>query len=209
VRVLVADDHAVVRRGVRRLLEVAGVTVVAEAADGLETIRLCIQHRPDALVLDLSMPQLNGFEVVARLRGIAHQPAIVILSAHEEASYVMRAVEMGVRAYLSKSATDEDLIPAIYAAAGGRSFFSAGITSALVEGYVERLRNQDIGDPYQSLTRREKQVLPLLAEGRAHNEVAAVLDLSLDAVSRIAQDSCGNSICAMALRSYSMRCVRR
>lgn len=139
MRVLVADDHSIVRRGVRRLLELAGMTVVGEAADGLETIHLCIQHRPDALVLDLGMPKLNGFEVIARLRTINQQPAIVILSAHEDASHVIRAVEMGARAYLLKSATDEDLIPAIYAVAAGRSFFSAGVSAVLVEGYVDRL----------------------------------------------------------------------
>ena len=134
MRVLVADDHGVVRRGVRRLLEVAGLTVVADAADGLEAVHLSIEHRPDVLVLDIEMPKLNGFEVVARLRALNQQPAVVILSAHEERSYVMRAVEMGVRAYLVKSATDEDLIPAIYAVADGRCFFSPGVSAVFSKG---------------------------------------------------------------------------
>jgi DNA-binding NarL/FixJ family response regulator len=138
VRVLLADDHAIVRRGLRRLLELAGITVVAEAADGLETIHRCIQHRPDALVLDIEMPKLNGFDVVACLRALDQQLAVVILSAHEEESYVMRAVEMGVRAYLVKSASDEDLIPAIYAVADGRCFFSPGVIARVAEGYLQR-----------------------------------------------------------------------
>lgn len=182
MRVLVADDHSIVRRGVCRLLEITGITVVAEAADGLETLHLCIQHRPDVLVLDLGMPKLNGFEVIARLRTMEHQPAIVVLSVYEDAFHIMHAVEMGVRAYLVKSATDEDLVPAVYAAAAGRLFFSSGVTAVLVEGYVGRLSNQDGADPYQSLTAREKQVLRLLAEGRANKDVAAVLDVSLDTV---------------------------
>ena len=126
MRVLVADDYSIVRRGVRRLLEAAGMTVVAEAADGLETVNLSIHHRPDVLVLDLGMPELNGFDVIARLR-VDDQPAIVVLRAHEDVSYVLRAVKMGVRSYVLKDATDEDLIPAIHAAIRGGSFFSSGL----------------------------------------------------------------------------------
>jgi DNA-binding NarL/FixJ family response regulator len=122
----------------RRLLELAGITVVGEAADGLEAVHLSIQYRPDALVLDIEMPKLNGFEVVARLRALEQQPAVVILSAHEEKSYVMRAVEMGVRAYLVKSAADEDLIPAIYAVADGRCFFSPGVIARILDGCLHR-----------------------------------------------------------------------
>jgi DNA-binding NarL/FixJ family response regulator len=138
VRVLVADDQAVVRRGLRRLLELAGITVVAEAANGLEAVHLSMQHRPDALVLDIEMPKLNGFEVVARLRALALQPAIVVLSGHDEEAYVLRAVKMEVRGYLVKSALDEDLVPAIHAVADGRSFYSPGRITRTVERYRHR-----------------------------------------------------------------------
>jgi two-component system, NarL family, response regulator NreC len=178
VRVLVADDHAIVRRGLRRLLEVAGLTVVAEAGDGLEAVHLCIQHHPDTLVLDLEMPKLNGFEVVQRLSRLAQQPAVIVLSAHEEESHVIRAVEMGVRAYLVKGATDEDLLPAIYAVAAGRPFFSPVVIAVLLNAYVRRLRNRGASDMYQSLTVREKQILRLLAEWHGLEGVATILDHS-------------------------------
>jgi two-component system response regulator NreC len=182
VRVLLADDHAIVRRGLRRLLEVAGLTVVAEAADGLETLHLCILHHPDVLILDIEMPRLDGFEVMMRLRLLAQRPAVIMLSAHEEESYVMRAVDLGVGAYLAKGATDEDLLPAIYAVAAGRSFFGAGVIPILVNSYVRRFRSRDASDAYQSMTDREKQILRELAEWHGIQEVAGILGLSTDAV---------------------------
>jgi two-component system, NarL family, response regulator NreC len=182
VRVLVADDHAIVRRGVRRLLEVAGLTVVAEAADGLEAFHLCIQHHPDTLVLDIEMPKLNGFEVVMRVRRLAQQPSVIFYSAHEEESYVIRAIEMGVRAYLVKGATDEDLVPAIYAVAAGRPFLSPGVITVLLNAYVRRLRNRGATEMYQSLTDREKQILRLLAEWYGLEGVTAILGPSPNAV---------------------------
>jgi DNA-binding NarL/FixJ family response regulator len=182
MQLLVADDHAIVRRGLRRLLEVAGLTVVAEAADGLEAFHLCLQHHPDVVVLDIEMPKLNGFEVITRLRGLYNQPAVIVLSGHEDESHVVRAVEMGVRAYLVKSASDEDLVPAIYAVTAGRSFFSAGVVEVLLNAYVRRLRNQDATNEYRSLTEQEKRILRLLAEGRSPKEITAIVELSSDAV---------------------------
>ena len=180
MRVVVADDHSVVRRGVRRLLEVSGISVVAEAVDGLEALHLCSEHRPDVVVLDIEMPKLSGFDVVVRLRNSDYQPAIVILSAHEERSYVMRAIELGIRAYLLKSATDADLVPAIHAVAAGRSLFSPAAMAVLIDSYAKQ--RSDRSDAYASLTAREKQIFRLLAEGRVNKDVALILDLSLATV---------------------------
>jgi two-component system, NarL family, response regulator NreC len=131
LRALVADDHAIVRRGLRGLLDEAQVSVVAEAADGLEALRLCTEHRPDLLILDIGMPKLNGLEVTARVQKLPRPPAVVILSVHGDESYIIRALAAGAKAYLLKSATDEDLLPAVKAVSSAlpSPAFSSAITS--------------------------------------------------------------------------------
>ena len=119
MRVLLADDHSIVRRGLRGLLESAGQQVVAEASDGLEAVRLCEEHQPDIVILDIGMPKLSGIEVAARAQKLERAPGVIILSVHGDESYIMRALAAGARAYLLKSATDEDLIPAVRAVADG------------------------------------------------------------------------------------------
>jgi DNA-binding NarL/FixJ family response regulator len=182
LRVLLADDHSIVRRGLRALLEEAGHTVVAEAGDGLEAIRLCEEHRPDLLILDIGMPRLNGIEVAARTQKLPRPPGVIILSMYGDESYIIRALSAGARAYLLKSATDEDLVPAVQAVASGKPFFSPAVAAVLVEDYVRRLQTRGLTDSFLLLTDREKEVLQLLAEGRSNKEVATLLDLGLSTV---------------------------
>ena len=182
MRVLLADDHGIVRRGLRGLLEEAGHSVVAEAADGLEAVRLCEEHRPDLLILYIGMPKLSGIEVAARAQKLDRPPAVIILSMHDDESYILRALAAGARAYLLKDATDEDLLPAVRAVASGKPFFSPAVTAVLVEDYMRTLQTRGLTDSYHLLTDREKEVLHLLAEGRANKEVATLLDLGLSTV---------------------------
>ena len=183
MRVLLADDHGIVRRGLRTLLESEpGLTVVGEAADGLEALRLTAEHQPDLLILDIGMPKLNGIDVAARAQKLERAPKTIILSMHSDESYITRALAAGARAYLLKDATDEDLIPAVRAVAAGKPYFSPAVTGVLVEDYVRRLQAKGLTDTYHLLTDREKEVLQLLAEGRANKEVATVLQLSLSTV---------------------------
>ena len=182
MRVLLADDHSIVRRGLRALLEEAGHTVVAEAGDGLEAIRLCEEHRPDLLILDIGMPRLNGIEVAARTQKLPRPPGVIILSMYGDESYIIRALSAGARAYLLKSATDEDLLPAVQAVASGKPFFSPAVAAVLVEDYVRRLQTRGLTDSFLLLTDREKEVLQLLAEGRSNKEVATLLELGLSTV---------------------------
>jgi DNA-binding NarL/FixJ family response regulator len=164
LRVLLADDHGIVRRGLRALLEEGGISVVAEAADGLEAIRLCEEHRPDLLIVDIGMPKLSGIEVAARAQKLDRPPGVIILSMHSDESYIIRA------------------LPAVRAVASGKPFFSPAVTSLLVEDYVRTLQKRGLNDSYHLLTDREKEVLHLLAEGRSNKEVATLLDLGLSTV---------------------------
>ena len=183
MRVLLADDHSLVRRGMRSLLESEGsVEVVAEAADGLEALRLCEEHHPDLLILDVAMPKLNGIDVAARSQKMTHPPRSIMLSMHLDESYVMRAINAGARGYLLKDATDEDLLPAIRAVAAGKSFFSPAVSGVLAAEYIEQLQARGLTDSYDLLTDREREVLQLLAEGRSNKEVASLLDVGLSTV---------------------------
>ena len=156
--------------------------MVADAADGLEAVRLCEEHRPDLLILDIAMPKLNGIEVAARAQKLDRAPGVIMLSMHADESYIIRALAAGARAYLLKNATDEDLAPAIRAVVSGKPFFSPAVTAVLVEDYMRTLKTRGLTDSYHLLTDREKEVLHLLAEGRSNKEVATLLDVGVSTV---------------------------
>ena len=183
MRILLADDHGIVRRGLKSLLESQpGLSVIGEAADGLEALRLCSELSPDLLIIDISMPLMNGIEVASRAQKLEAAPGVIILSMHADESYIMRALAAGARGYLVKDATDEDLIPAVRAVAAGKPFFSPTVAAVLMEDYVRQLRARGLSDSYDLLTVREREILQLLAEGRSNKEVAALLDVGLSTV---------------------------
>lgn len=183
MRVLLADDHGIVRRGLRSLLETEpGLEVVGEAVDGLEAVKLASELRPDILILDIGLPRLNGIDVAARVQKLEPPPWVIVLTMHTDESYILRALAAGARAYLLKDATDEDLLPAIRAAATARPYFSPAVTSVLVEDHLRQLQSRGLTDSYHLLTDREKEVLQLLAEGRTNKEVAALLEVGVSTI---------------------------
>jgi len=180
IRILLADDHTVVRKGLRMLLESQeGLTVVADAANGRETVALAEKHVPNVIVMDVAMPILNGIEAARQISAKNPQIAIVFLSMHSDEAYVLKALKAGARAYLLKDSAEYDLVNAVKAVSEGKAFFSPAISKMLVEDYVRQLREREVEDSYELLTTREREVLQLLAEGKSNKDVANLLQLSL------------------------------
>ncbi len=180
IRILLADDHNVMRRGLRLLLESQpGFSVVAEAADGHQAVEQAMATRPDVAVLDIAMPRLNGAEAAQRINEMLPGTAIVILSMHSDEGYVLQALKAGAKAYLVKDSAESDLIDAIKAVSAGKAFFSPEVSRVLVEDYVREMRSRGVEDSYELLTAREREILHLLAEGKSNKDIAALINLSL------------------------------
>ncbi len=180
IRILLADDHNVMRRGLRLLLESQpDFVVVAEAADGRQAVEQAEAQKPDVVVLDIAMPNLSGIEAAQRILADHPSTAIVILSMHSDEGYVLRALKAGAKGYLLKDSAEGDLIEAIRAVNQGKTFFSPEISRMLVEDYVREIRTRGVEDSYELLTSREREVLQMIAEGRSNKEVATALNLSL------------------------------
>ena len=179
IRILLADDHTVIRSGLKLLLErQADFEVVGEAEDGRKAIQLAESLQPDVIVMDVAMPNLNGIEATRQITTALPKVAVVVLSMHSDESYVMRALKAGAKGYLLKDSAEADLIQAIRTVVTGKSYFSAAVSKMLLEDYVQNLRQRGIEDSYDLLTPREREVLQLAAEGKSNKESAALLNLS-------------------------------
>ena len=180
LRILLADDHKLLRSGLRLLLErQPDMTVVAEADDGREAVRNAATSKPDVVVLDIGMPNLNGIEACVQITQENSATAVVMLSMHSDESYVLRALKAGARAYLLKDSAESDLVRAIHAVAEGKSYFSPAVSKVLLEDYVRKLQRAGVEDSFELLTSREREILQLVAEGRSNKEVAHLLNLSV------------------------------
>jgi|SRR5579871_55863 len=183
IRILLADDHTVMRDGLRALLErQPDMAVVAEASDGRECVLLAQEQHPDVVVMDIGMPNMNGIEATRRITAEQTGTAVVILSMHQDESYVLRALKAGAKGYLLKDALRADVIEAIRTVAQGRSFLTRKIGRMLQEDYVRQLESRGLEDSYDLLTDREREILQLVAEGRQNKEVARLLNVSLTTV---------------------------
>jgi len=168
------------RSGLRLLLErQPDMTVVAEADDGREAVRNAATSKPDVVVLDIGMPNLNGIEACVQITQENSAIAVVMLSMHSDESYVLRALKAGARAYLLKDSAESDLVRAIHAVAEGKSYFSPAVSKVLLEDYVRKLQRAGVEDSFELLTSREREILQLVAEGKSNKEVAHLLNLSV------------------------------
>jgi DNA-binding NarL/FixJ family response regulator len=178
--ILIADDHEVIRRGLKALLCArSGWNVCAEASNGREAIALSTQHRPDIVVMDISMPTLNGLEATRQIRKILPKTEVLILSLHYSEQLVRDIVNAGARGYILKSDTSTDLLAAVEALANGRSFFTTGAVQIVIDGFGNPV---SVGSPPASmrpLSAREREIVQLVAEGKSSKEVAVALGISV------------------------------
>lgn len=180
LRILLVDDHALVRAGMRSLLrEIEGVEVVAEASDGAEALRLAARENPDVVLLDIAMKGMNGLDAAARLREQQPGAKVIVLSMHTSEEYVLLALRAGAAGYLIKDSATSELELALRAVARGETYLSPAISRQVVEGYVQRVGAAAAPDP---LTPRQREVLKRIAEGRSTKEIAYDLKLSVKTV---------------------------
>lgn len=175
IKILLADDHTIVRQGLKLILSSqSDLQVVGEAANGHETVELAQQLKPDVVLLDVAMPELNGIEATRRMMEVNPRLRILVLSMHKEAVYVREILKAGARGYLLKDVIDTELLNAVRSVARGDGYISPAVSGALLSDY-----RQNVTDPADLLTKREREVLQLIAAGKTNKEVAAQLNLSV------------------------------
>ena len=174
ISVLLADDHNLVRQGLRSLLDRENIQVIAEASDGQEVILLAEAHHPAIVIMDISMPTLNGIDAARELARSCPKTKVILLTQHDEEQYLQQALESGVRGYILKSQVVNDLVHAIRQVSAGGFYLSPGVSQAVVEAY--RSKSERPSDP---LSVRERQVLQLIAEGKSTKDVASLLGISV------------------------------
>jgi two-component system, NarL family, response regulator NreC len=175
IRILLADDHAVVRQGFKMILSSQpDMEIVGEAGNGREAVELAESLKPDIVVMDVAMPELNGIEATRRLAGSTPFARVVALSMHKDNVYVREILRAGARGYLLKDSVAADVVAAIRAVAKGESYLSPAVSNAVLDDYRKHVTN-----PIDLLSSREREVLQMLAEGKTNKEIAVVLNLSV------------------------------
>lgn len=185
-RIMIADDHGVVRSGLRALLKTSpDFAVVAEASDGEEAVMLAERHKPDVVIMDISMPRLNGIEATGIMKQNNPELKVIILTVHEDEEYVYQMLKAGASGYVVKSAGKKEIFAAIGSAMTGERFFSPSVSRLIIEGFIHRDKEQQSSPqdqtnrPKQQLTKREVEVLQYIAQGFTNRKIAETLFLSI------------------------------
>jgi DNA-binding NarL/FixJ family response regulator len=176
-RILLAENHVMVRQGFCVLLEREGMVVIGEASDGLEALRLAQAHQPAVAIMDIAMPRLNGLETARRLREVVPQTKIIVVTTHTEEPYVLEALQAGAVGYVLKTQAAADIVQAIHVALQGAFYLCPQVATAVVQAY---LKGSTL--PPDPLTSREREIVQRIAEGQTTKEIAAHLELSVETV---------------------------
>ena len=199
-RIFIADDHEVVRKGLRALLEESGQVVCGEAGNGRDAVAGVLELQPEVVVMDLAMPELNGLEATRQILKNAPRTAVLILSAQESEDLIRQILAAGARGFVLKTDAARDLVTAVEGLGQGRPFFSARVADVVLRGYLHgSTPPEEPTLPSAALTSREREVLQLLAEGQSTKEVAATLDIGI----KTAEAHRANLMRKLGIRSIS------
>jgi len=183
LRILIVDDHAVVRRGVRSLLESQpGWEISGEAATGREAVDLAARLQPDIVVMDLSLPELNGLDATRQLLKESPRSEILVLTMHHSEELARNVLQAGARGYVLKSDADQSLIAAVESLRQHKPFLTSTVTEFVLDDYMRRAESDDDGVAHAAVTAREREIIQLLAEGRSNKEAASTLGISVKTI---------------------------
>ena len=184
-RIVIAEDHTILREGLKALLmSDSKFKVVGEAEDGRDAIRLAEKLEPDLILMDLSMPRMNGMDAIAEIKKRLSDIKIVVLTVHKTEEYILAALQAGADGYLLKDDTHAELMMAVKSVFSGKTYLSPAISEKVIEGYIEGRKTLKTSTSWDSLSRREREVLKLIAEGNKNKEIAEYLYLSLKTVEK-------------------------
>lgn len=185
IKVLIVDDHAVVRAGIHMLLENdAELTIVGEGANGEDAIRLTQALSPDVVLMDVTMPEVDGIQATQRIRQFPSPPAVLALSIHEGTDYFFRMLQAGASGYVPKRAAPDELLRAIHVVARGEVFLEASVAKELVSDYLTRVQDGREHNTFDGLTEREREILTYIAEDATNTAIAQSLNISVNTVER-------------------------
>jgi len=179
IRILLADDHTILRAGLKMMLNAQpDMEIVGEAQDGRQSMQEAQRLQPDIILMDITMPDMNGIEATKQIKKLLPEIKILILTMHEHDEYIFQALRAGASGYMLKEAADTELISAIHIIQSGQFYLSPTAQSVMVGDYLQRLRTGEDKDSYSSLTEREREILKLVAEGYTNNQIAERLVIS-------------------------------
>jgi two-component system response regulator NreC len=180
--VLLVEDHTIVRQGIRRLLEERGIEVVGEAQNGRQGVKMAKELEPDIVIMDISLPLLGGIDATRKIRKEMPDTKVIMLTIHSEESYIYKALDAGANAYLAKETVADDLLSAISDVMNGKLHLSPNFSPRVIETYEKMVRTGKKVDEFSRLTKREREVLQLIAEGFTSKEIAEQLFISVKTV---------------------------